>query len=282
MSRRPQRRTQSGQGIVEAAIGILIIVILVTGGSMLVMNSAVMAYYQLKLQSVAIAAAQFASSLPANTSQEEINQRTQDTISQIAPRVFPRVNPPVQVRLAGDVSRQPEGSVVTVTGVGLPLLAGVPFLPTRINLIDTEVSILQAQRPGYVWLDYLAVNSAPPGPAPADPAYLPVLNGRQIDDSKGKLMLDTFKWPASHVIAHDLFNNPSETPRAVFPEYRGYRGEIETSGSPGAVTRDQVIEFLKNMRKKQLAGQLADPYPRSARCAEQPTCMDPNRPFLRW
>lgn len=252
-------RRQTGQGLAEAAAALGLICVLTVAGVLVLINCGTAVYFKTKLRSVALAGANFAAGLPENES--DARGKTMAFVNGLLPRLsLPQASELI-------VTRDADGASVTITVDNLPMMAAVSFLPSRIKLSETEISAVPNRHSAYVWLDYLPVNSAPPGEPPADPAFLPIMTVDQIDRTKPQWMLDSYKWPLSHVICHPRWpDSPLPADPACWnargASYRGYVGDVDVGGGgSGVIDYATKLNFLKQTRKYQENRQLSEPYP---------------------
>jgi hypothetical protein len=245
-------RSQRGQGIVEAALGAVLLTITTVAAVLLMVNAGVSAYYKLKLQAVTLSTAQYAAGI--RSGDPELASKT----TQFANYLLRRSGLPSAASVTAAPSEQTV--VVSIAVNNLKAVGNLPIF-NNISLSDTEVSSPTVPAVGYMYLDYEMANSSPPTPQPANPAYLPILSSAQIDPNKNVYMLDTYNWPTTHVIYHGVYPG--------FPKYRG----VGTSAQEQQQTLLTGIKYALNKLQANTDPEVLKqfPYP----CIAQP---EPQRP----
>lgn len=127
------KRNQRGSGIVEGAVGLVLVLGSGICSSLLVVNSGIGVLFQSKVSLVAAQAAQFAA---AHQIDSNVESETEAFVQALMPNVGLAATS-LDVSVTQTTVNGVEGELVTITN-DFPVFGNASFLPKQIRLSDTE------------------------------------------------------------------------------------------------------------------------------------------------
>jgi hypothetical protein len=133
-----------GSSLVEATVGLVLIIAGVVGGTLLLVNSGLATFYQEKIGFAANEIAHYAANLPTNT---DPLPKTRKFAGEFTKSIgLPDCQLDVtRLEIAGEPAVR-----VTLTASGLSLLGRGDVLPFRLSLSDTAVALRNSWKPDYI------------------------------------------------------------------------------------------------------------------------------------
>jgi hypothetical protein len=142
-------RNQRGGGIIEGAVGMMILMFAAVAATLLILNVSMLSYYQGKLGSITQQAATFASCHNFDKIRGDVNSETTDFVKSLF------ANAQMQVSNIGVTVTQTnvnglDADVVTVSCT-CPLFGNVTYMPQVVPLKDSEVHVIFSEPIAYAW-----------------------------------------------------------------------------------------------------------------------------------